>query len=217
LVHCNALLRCNFTNSIAAGDSNAARHLCVTDFWLNTDMAERLLNSPDAVACKIAFIDIEASGLGAKSWPVEVGWALLGGGDAVGMLVLPDNSWSDDAWDSAAQRLHGLERALLERKGIAVREICSAMNAALADADVYSDAPDWDGFWLFRLFSAGGVKQAFTLRDYGRLVRPLASGQEQDLLRRAVKLAPRRHRAAADALHLRTLYELASCATRLTS
>jgi hypothetical protein len=173
-------------------------------------MAERLLNIPDPLMRKIAFIDIEASGLGAKSWPVEVGWALAEGGEAVGMLIRPDDSWSDDAWDPAAPRLHGLDRVTLESKGGTARAICNSMNAALADADVYSDAPDWDGFWLFRLFSASGVKQAFTLRDFGRLVRPLASGREQDLLRQAVKLAPRRHRAAADALHLRTLYNLAT-------
>lgn len=170
-------------------------------------MAERVLDVA-SVPRKIAFIDLEASGLGAKSWPVEVGWAFAEG-DARGMLIRPDNSWSDDAWDPAAQRLHGLERAELERDGASAAAVCKAMNAALADAEVHSDAPDWDGFWLFRLFSAGGIKQAFALHDFGRLIRPLAGAREPDLQQRAARIAPRRHRAAADALYLRSLYILA--------
>lgn len=181
-------------------------------------MAERLIEMPLPVARKLAFIDLEASGLGARSWPLEVGWALAESGEPVSLLIKPDNSWSDDAWDANAERLHGLNRMVLERDGKSARDVCNSMNAALAGADVFSDAPDWDGFWLFRLFSAGGVRQAFALKDFGRLLRPLAGARENDLLRRASALAPRRHRAAADALHLRTLYRLASesCAPRLT-
>jgi hypothetical protein len=181
-------------------------------------MAERLIDG-SLLPCvrKVAFVDLEASGLGSKSWPLEVGWALAEG-EPSSMLIRPDSSWTDDARDDAAQRLHGLDRAILERDGRSPQEVCDAMNEALGDAEVYSDAADWDGFWLFRLFSAGGVRQSFTLRDFGRLMRPLAGAREEELLRRAARLAPRRHRAAADARHLQTLYRLAceSCAPRLT-
>lgn len=181
-------------------------------------MAERLLEMPLPVARKLAFIDLEASGLGAKSWPLEVGWAFASGGAPDAILIQPDDLWPDDAWDVAAERLHGLDRDRLVREGKRARDVCHLMNEALFDADVYSDAPDWDQFWLFRLFSAGGVRQVFALKDFGRLIRPLVGGREVDLLKRAASLAPRRHRAAADALHLRTLYELASesCSPRLT-
>ncbi|MBI1366917.1 MAG: hypothetical protein GC153_13300 [Alphaproteobacteria bacterium] len=172
-------------------------------------MAERLIDKPPAqAAAKRAFIDLEASGLGAKSWPVEVGWAFETG-EPTSMLVRPDNSWSDDAWDPKAEALHGLSRDRLEREGRPAQDVCAAMNAALAGCEVYSDAPDWDGFWLFRLYSAAGAKQAFALRDYGRLMRPLTAGCEPALFVRASRLAPRRHRAAADARHLQTLYRLA--------
>ena len=83
------------------------------------------------------------------------------------------------------------------------------MNAALAGVDVYSDAPDWDGFWLLRLFDAADLKPQFALSDFGRLMRPLVGGREQVLFGSVDAVAPRRHRAAADALHLKTLYELA--------
>lgn len=181
-------------------------------------MAERLIKtSPIPAPRKIAFIDLEASGLGAKSWPVEVGWTFEEG-EPVSILVRPDATWSDDSWDPQAEKLHGLERARLEREGREARDICLVLNEALADAEVYSDAPDWDGFWLYRLFSAGRVRQAFALHDYGRLMRPLVAGRDQSLFARAARLAPRRHRAADDARHLQTLYRLAAegCAPRLT-
>lgn len=181
-------------------------------------MAERLIDTRALpIVRRLAFVDIEASGLGSKSWPVEVGWAFEEGA-ATSILVRPDKSWSDDAWDAGAERLHGLDRARLDAEGLDAREVCAAMNGALVDAEVYSDAPDWDGFWLFRLFSAGGVKQAFALKDFGRLMRPLVDGRESALFQRAARLAPRRHRAADDARHLQTLYRLAgeNCAPRLT-
>ncbi|MGE0408349.1 MAG: hypothetical protein AB7P23_03700 [Amphiplicatus sp.] len=176
-------------------------------------MAERLidtLSQPAPLTRKLAFLDIEASGLGSRSWPVEAGWAFAEGGVS-STLIRPDPSWSDDAWEEAAERLHGLDRARLEREGRRARDVCAEMNEALKDADVYSDAPDWDGFWLFRLFSACGVKQAFALKDYARLMRPLIEGKDEDeIMRRAARLAPRRHRAADDVRHLQTLYRLAS-------
>jgi hypothetical protein len=181
-------------------------------------MAERLIDTRAASAVrKLAFLDIEASGLASKSWPVEVGWAFEAGA-ATSILVRPDRTWSDDAWDKSAERLHGLDRARLDVEGLDPREVCAAMNDALVDAEVYSDAPDWDGFWLFRLFSAGGTKQAFALKDFGKLMRPLVGGRENELFARAARLSPRRHRAADDARHLQTLYRLASenCAPRLT-
>jgi hypothetical protein len=51
------------------------------------------------------------------------------------------------------------------------------------------------------------------LKDYGRLMRPLVKGRESSLFAEADRLAPRTHRAAADALHLQTLYRLANEST----
>lgn len=173
-------------------------------------MAERLIDIAEPLAAKpLAFIDLEASGLGSKSWPLEVGWAFAAG-EPRSFLIRPDDSWTDDAWDADAQRLHGLKRDQLLRDGVPAPEVCRALNAAFDGVRVYSDAPDWDGFWLFRLFAAAGVRQGFTLLDFGRLVRPLLGRGEQAILARAARLAPRRHRAADDARHLQVLYRLAS-------
>jgi hypothetical protein len=180
-------------------------------------MAERSIDTPPAIARKIAFIDLEASGLGSKSWPVEVAWTFTEGPPAA-FLIRPDDAWPDEAWEEGAEALHGISRDDLRRNGLGVREVCAALNEALAGTEVYSDAPDWDGFWLIRLFAAGGVRQEFSIHDYGKLVGPIIAGHGEEILERAARLAPRRHRAAADVTHLQTLYRLAreNCGPRLT-
>jgi hypothetical protein len=165
------------------------------------------LNEPDAAP--LAFIDLEASGFGPSSWPVEVGWAFEAGA-ATSLLIKPHATWTDKYWDGAAQRLHGLSRADLDRDGLDPAIVCRRLNDALAGVRVQSDLLEWDSYWLFRLYSAAGAKQAFALEDFGLLMLPLARGREKALLARAAETAPRRHRAGADALHLQTLYRLAA-------
>jgi len=180
-------------------------------------MAERLIETVVDARPRLAFIDLEASGLGSRSWPVEVGWAFESG-PPESILVRPHDSWTDDSWDVRAEALHGLSREKLEAEGVDARVVATRLNDAFSAIRVYSDAPDWDGFWLFRLFSAAGVRQNFTLLDFGRLVRPLAGVRQEAILARAARLAPRRHRAADDARHLQVLFRLAAenSAPRLT-
>ena len=154
----------------------------------------------------IAFIDLEASGLGAASWPVEVGWCFLDGAPT-SMLVRPDENWPDDAWDPAAAALHGLTRGELKKRGAPAQTICNAMNEALAGAVVYSDAPDWDGFWLYRLFSAAKARQAFQVFDFADLFEAAPPVQYEKARAAARKSAPHRHRAKDDVLHMRALYQ----------
>lgn len=156
----------------------------------------------------IAFIDVEASGLGSHSWPLEVGWAIESGAP-VSLLIRPDPAWSADAWDPRAEALHGITRERILEEGANLRDVAERLNADLANIAVYSDAPDWDGFWLFRLFTAAGVRQQFAVQDFARLVRPLAGQKESALLEEASRLSPRRHRACADVRHLQTIHRLA--------
>ena len=156
----------------------------------------------------IIFIDFEASGLGARSWPVEVGWAAVDGACET-FLVKPVDDWPQSAWEPTAEALHGLSFSMLQRDGVAPAAICKTMNAALCDAAVYSDAPDWDAFWLYRLFSAARVKPAFELLNFAALMAPLAPEKIIAAVAQADIVAPRRHRARDDALHLRAVYALA--------
>jgi hypothetical protein len=157
----------------------------------------------------IAFIDLEASGLGAKSWPIEAGWCFTAGAPKA-MLIRPDSSWPLDQWDEKAFQLHGVAHEELLKSGVAAEEVCGALNDALSDKIVYSDAPDWDGFWFYRLFQAGGVKQKFALRDFYDVFRKMPKDILDALVEEANKRAPRAHRAIPDVLHMRTLFELAA-------
>ncbi|MEM9234647.1 MAG: hypothetical protein AAGA69_10495, partial [Pseudomonadota bacterium] len=88
-------------------------------------------------------------------------------------------------------------------------EAALILNAALGDAEVYSDAPDYDSFWLFRLYDAAGVRPNYRLNDLGDLLRPIWPGEPSELVERASHGAPHIHRAAADARHLQEMYRIA--------
>ncbi len=154
----------------------------------------------------VAFLDFEASGLGPRSWPVEVGWAIVGG-EVDAALIRPAPDWRADAWDPAAERLHGLSRETLVRDGKAPEAACAQLEAALDGcAKIFADAPAWDEFWLHQLYAAVGRRPPFRLGDFGALMRPIAAGREAEIFAAANSEAPRAHRAGADAAHLRAIF-----------
>ena len=160
----------------------------------------------------IAFIDLEASGLSARSWPIEVGWCFADGAPQA-VLIRPDENWSMDDWDPQAEALHGLSHDVLVKDGVCVKDVCERLNDALAGMIVFSDAPDWDGFWLYRLFQAAKVRQHFVLSDLATVFHQAPPEQVDSFAAEAERLAPRVHRAIPDVLHMRTLYQLASAPT----
>ena len=156
---------------------------------------------------QIAFIDLEASGLGADSWPIEVGWCFPEGPPCAHLIrTAPD--WKDAAWDPEAEALHGVGREELARAGASPREVCAALNKALDGVRAYSDAPDWDGFWLYRLYQAAKMRQTFELWDFRDLFVHLSPEEIRDAAAKASALAPHRHRAAADVLHMQALFAM---------
>lgn len=157
---------------------------------------------------QIAFLDLEASGLGAKSWPIEVGWAFVGW-SARSLLIKPSDDWPLVAWEKSAEEIHHISMDMLLRDGLPPLEVALVLNAALADADVYSDAPDYDGFWLYRLFEAAGVRANFKLFDLNDLLSPLVTSSPRELVAQATEREPHTHRAAQDVRHMQVLYELA--------
>lgn len=124
------------------------------------------------------------------------------------MLIKPAEGWADAAWDPAAEALHGLSRAKLARSGQGPRIVCDAMNDALGDAVVYSDAPDWDGFWLYRLFEAAKVRRRFELHNFAELFAGVTPAQFNEAKALAQAKTPHSHRARPDVLHMRALYRL---------
>ena len=163
---------------------------------------------PHPSAEGVAFIDVEASGLGPYSWPIEVGWGFHGQSPR-SVLIRPAEGWSMQAWEKPAESLHRIRPDRLLAEGRDPLDVALGLNAALGQATVYSDAPDYDSFWLFRLYDAAGVRPNYRLADLGDLLRPLWRGAASDLDAQASETAPHTHRAADDVRHLQAMYEIA--------
>lgn len=144
-----------------------------------------------------AILDIEASGFGRGSYPIEVGFAGTDGALFCG-LIRPEPDWLH--WDSQAEGLHGISRELLQRHGHPAPWMAQQLNTRLRGQTVYCDGWAQDYPWLARLYDAAGVQPSFRLDDLRRLL------SETEALRwRAVTEAVRerqqftRHRASSDA------------------
>lgn len=149
-----------------------------------------------------AIIDIEASGFGRGSYPIEIGY-YLPDGQAYCTLIQPAADWQH--WDESAEAVHGIRRDILLAKGRPALDVCHDLNRQLRGQYVYCDAWSYDYVWLSRLYDAVDMVPAFQLKD----LRDLLTECEQTLwhaTRAAVelRLQLRRHRASGDA---RTLFE----------
>ncbi|MCD6585473.1 MAG: hypothetical protein J7K96_06915 [Desulfobacteraceae bacterium] len=105
-----------------------------------------------------AIIDVEASGFGSDSYPIEVG-VVLTSGKRYCRLIIPVAEWIH--WDEQAANVHGITRDFLKKNGRPVTEVAMALNSLLAGNTVYSDAWGVDLRWITRLFYTAGIYQQF--------------------------------------------------------
>lgn len=151
---------------------------------------------PDSAA-RPAILDIEASGFGAHSYPIEIGLVRADGWRYCSLIV-PQPDWTH--WDSDAERVHGISRAALQSHGRPAAEVARTLNELLAGQTLYSDGWVVDLPWLRRLFYAVALEPAFELSPLERI---LSEGQmaHWHAVKAAVLAASgeRRHRASSDA------------------
>jgi hypothetical protein len=142
-------------------------------------------------------LDIEASGFGARSYPIEVGFVLPDGGSWCS-LIRPDADWHH--WDDSAAAVHGLTRDLIERHGRNPHEVATALNEQLTGRVVYCDGWGHDYPWLAKLFAAARLQPRFRLEHLHRLLddtdAPRFAQIKQTLATEQGRL---RHRASTDA------------------
>ena len=98
-------------------------------------------------------IDIEASGFGDASYPIEVGIALADGNKYC-TLITPAPSWT--YWDVAAEEVHHVSREMLMTHGKSIGEVTQHLNKLLHGKVLYSDGWVVDHPWLIRLFAVAG-------------------------------------------------------------
>lgn len=142
-------------------------------------------------------IDVEASGFGRGSYPIEVGY-VLPDGQAHCTLIRPLPEWTH--WDGGAANTHHIERESLLRLGRPAGDVARRLNADLAGRTVYCDGWAHDYAWLATLFEAAGSAPAFRLESVAALLDDARLARLPDTQQAArAELGVSRHRASSDA------------------
>ena len=149
-------------------------------------------------------IDVEASGFGRGSYPIEVGVAMPDGRNYC-TIIRPERDWTH--WDKTAETLHGISREILVEHGRSPLEVARQLNVWLAGEVVYSDAWSHDSSWLAQLFERAGISQHFKLQALRELMTDQQLACWNEVKQEVIKeLGYRRHRASQDALILHHTY-----------
>lgn len=143
-------------------------------------------------------IDIETSGFGSGSYPIEIGW-VESNGTSHCHLIEPLPNWTH--WDETAQAVHGIDRTILAQAGKPPIIVAEHLNRRLQGKTVYSDAWSHDMCWLGILFEATDITQRFRIESIVTLLTEQEQDSWSDLLNRTREEQQlTRHRASADAL-----------------
>ena len=114
-------------------------------------------------------IDLEASGFGRGSYPIEVGFALENR-DIHSFLIKPEEDWTH--WSEDAEKIHGITREQLQDEGMCIEDIALKLNDMLHGQTLYSDAWSFDSSWIGRLFDSADIIQRFRLETINKLLKP---------------------------------------------
>jgi len=154
-----------------------------------------------------AVLDIEASGFGQDSYPIEIGF-VLPDGEAFCCLIRPAPGWTH--WDPSAESLHRITQEAVRLHGRDVHDVALLLNKRLQGLTLYCDGWAHDYVWLNVLFEAAGLTPSFKLDN----LRALLTDREASFWaivknQVATELRLKRHRASSDAKILqRTLMRL---------
>lgn len=160
------------------------------------------------------FVDVEASSFAGDSYPIEIAWNMPDS-KIENHLINPYciKEWID--WDPASQAVHGLSRNYLSNNGEPPLSVAKRMNKVLSGCDVYSDAAEYDAFWIDQLFKVTGLIREFSVRDfYSLLPNEITNGyfmSNNSVLSKYQEKARKRagvaaHRASHDVKYLVELY-----------
>ncbi len=149
-------------------------------------------------------IDVEASGFGPDSYPIEIGLALASGRRYCS-LIRPPSDWVH--WTTEAESYHHLCRDTLFDHGQPVEMVVGHLNRLLGERTVYSDGWVVDKPWVIKLFHRAGVRMSFRLSPLEMI---LSEAQmeiwhqvKEDIV---AELKIDRHRASNDALIIQQTY-----------
>ena len=149
-------------------------------------------------------LDIEASGFGPESYPIEIGIAFMNE-ETRCFLIKPERHWTH--WDEQAQSVHHIDPQVLRDKGSAAKEVAEQINTLLYGKTVYTDAWCFDYSWLNLLFHTMELPMRFRLESVLTLLPEEAlttwNATKTNVINR---LGRQRHRASVDARVIQLTY-----------
>lgn len=149
-------------------------------------------------------IDIEASGFGAFSYPIEIGIALQDEKKFC-TLILPAAEWTH--WDEGAEKIHRIPRDILETYGKPMQEVTSQLNELLAGKTIYTDGWVVDKPWLTTLFHAAGADMQFFVSPLEMILsEPQMASWHETKNQVITEMNVARHRASYDAVIIQKTY-----------
>lgn len=146
----------------------------------------------------IHVMDIEASGFGRDSYPIEIG-IVMADGSEYQTLVRPESGWWH--WEKSAQDVHGITRSDLFKYGRSVSQVGRDINQMCAGAVLYSDCWVHDSYWFRRLFDASHIAPLAQCKAMEYLLGDEQQQQYQTVKQQlASRLGLPMHRALNDAI-----------------
>ncbi len=149
-------------------------------------------------------IDIEASGFGKGSYPIEIGVAMPDE-SVLSFLISPLENWTH--WDDSAEQIHGISREELYLNGRDILDVAKTLNAVLEGQVVYTDGWGFDSTWLSLLFYRADLRQTFKLETLTRILSEKQMEFWDDTRKQIMQeWGVNRHRAPIDAQLLQETY-----------
>lgn len=149
-------------------------------------------------------IDIEASGFGGDSYPIEVG-LVLSNGQKFCSLIVPFDGWVH--WNNEAEKIHHISRKKLQVYGKPVSQVAKELNKLLKGMTLYSDGWVVDKPWLIRLFYASKVEMEFSVSPIEMILSEAQMAVWDEVKNKVItKYDIQRHRASNDAWVIQETY-----------
>ena len=170
--------------------------------------------SVDPILRSLIFVDLESSGLHARSFPVQYGWCGLDL-KPQSFLIRPHTDWTEDREDPGAFDVHGISRIETMRFGLDVKDAAARVAEAFSGKLVATDSTYWDGFWNSVLFSAADQKCPFLFRSLSDVAEELVDLYDPWCVERWEELDealnafyPHTHKADQDSMRLAAMYRM---------
>jgi len=125
------------------------------------------------------FIDVEASSLSNDSYPIALALIDAFSSTTYKAIIKPMGNWSD--WSIESERVHGIHREMLFRKGERALTVALNLNRILKQETVYCDSP-YDMYWIKKLFDDNNVKMEFLVEQVQSLMGDSVDEFEYDIM-----------------------------------